>query len=266
SIPVSVPTRSGATGYPGPEGAARRARYAALDQAADTTGAAAVLLGHTLDDQAETVLLGLARGSGARSLAGMAARSGRYLRPLLAIRREQTIAACGALGLTPWDDPHNGDPAFTRARVRQQLMPALTQALGAGAVTGLATTAELLRADADALDWIATAEIARLGGTAAASEPGWAAADLAALPTAVRRRMLRSAVIEAGSAPGSVSHRHIERLDDLVTNWHGQRWADLPSGVRVERRYGRLLITRSAVPGATQAPCAARSEDADGCD
>src|SRR5450631_374064 len=123
------PGAGGAASYPGPEAAARAARYAALEQAGASAGAAAILLGHTLDDQAETVLLGLARGSGARSLAGMAARRGRYLRPLLAVRRAQTRAACAALRLEPWEDPHNRDPGYARARVRHQAMPALAAAL-----------------------------------------------------------------------------------------------------------------------------------------
>ena len=107
-----------------PGAAARAARYAALDGAADRLGAVAVLLGHTLDDQAETVLLRLARGSGARSLAGMAPVSGRYLRPLLGVRRAVTAAACAAEGLSAWADPHNTDPAYTRVRVRRQALPA----------------------------------------------------------------------------------------------------------------------------------------------
>src|SRR3954468_22650073 len=116
------------------EDAARRARYDALDVAADRYDAAAVVLAHSLDDQAETVLLGLARGSGARSLAGMPAVRGRYRRPLLGVRRDDTVAACAALGLTGWDDPHNHDPAYTRSRVRADVMPALETALGPGTV------------------------------------------------------------------------------------------------------------------------------------
>jgi len=99
---VRVEVAARAAGYPGPEAAARQARYAAFEQVLMTSGAAAVLLGHTMDDQAETVLLGLARGSGARSIAGMAAVTGHYLRPLLGLRRQQTVAACAALGLRPW--------------------------------------------------------------------------------------------------------------------------------------------------------------------
>jgi tRNA(Ile)-lysidine synthase len=253
SLPVTVAGPGPGGGYAGPEAAARSARYAALDQAAARTGAAAVLLGHTLDDQAETVLLGLARGSGARSLAGMAARSPGYLRPLLGVRRAQARAACAALGLQAWDDPQNQDPAYARVRVRQHGLPALEEDLGPGVAEALARTASLLRADADALDAAAAAEIGRLGGTCAAAEPGWPAAALAALPPAIRHRALRSAALAAGCPAGQLARPHIVSLDELVTGWHGQRWADLPGGVRCERRYGRLLFTGPA-----------RSEDAGG--
>src|SRR5712692_1076575 len=117
-------------GRGGPEAAARSARYAAIDQVTSETGAVAVLLGHTMDDQAETVLLGLARGSGARSLSGMASVRGTYIRPLLGLRRDQTRAACAALGLDPWDDPQNADPGYARARVRDRLLPIMEELLG----------------------------------------------------------------------------------------------------------------------------------------
>jgi tRNA(Ile)-lysidine synthase len=247
--PAQAAAAPGAGPYPGPEAAARTARYAALDQAAYSTGAGRVLLGHTLDDQAETVLLGLARGSGARSLAGMAPSSGRYLRPLLGIGRDQTRTACAALGLEPWDDPQNSDQALTRTRVRDQLMPALEQALGPGVAAALVRTAGLLRADADALDGIAAEEAERLGGSPAVQRQGWPTAELAALPEAIRHRLLRFAALAAGCPAGSLSHRHVARMDDLVTSWHGQRWADLPGGVRCGRRYGRLLFTNTGVTG-----------------
>lgn len=246
----------GGFGYHGPEAAARSARYAALDAAAKTTaapGGAWIMLGHTLDDQAETVLLGLARGSGARSLAGMAPRSGRYLRPLLGLPRAQTAAACAALGLQTWADPQNADPAYTRNRVRHDVMPALAAALGPGLPEALGRTADLLRADADALDAIAGAEADKLGGTGAAMSGGWEAAAIAALPEAIRHRVLRRAALAAGCPAGALSRRHTVSLDELVTGWHGQRWTDLPGGVRCQRQYGRLLFT-----------AAARSEDPGG--
>jgi tRNA(Ile)-lysidine synthase len=239
--------------YQGPEAAARSARYAALtaaaSEAATTAGAAWIMLGHTLDDQAETVLLGLGRGSGARSLAGMAPASGRYLRPLLRIRRAQTVAACTALGLVTWDDPQNCDPAFTRTRVRRELMPAMEAGLGPGVAEALARTADLLRADADALDAIAAAEADRLGGPAAMLADGWPADLIARLPEAIRHRVLRFAALAAGCPPGALSQRHVASLDELVTDWHGQRWADLPGGIRCLRRYGRLLFTSAGGTG-----------------
>ena len=248
SVPVTVARSGDPGGHLGPEAAARAARYAALDRAGQEAGATCIMLGHTLDDQAETVLLGLGRGSGARSLAGMAPRSGCYVRPLLGIRRAQARAACVALGLEPWDDPHNDDPAFTRVKVRQQLIPALEDALGPGVAEALARTARLLRADADVLDSVAAAEIERLGGTGAAMTDGWPADALAALPAAIRYRVLRAAALAAGSPAGALSQRHVASLDQLITGWHGQRWADLPGGARCRRGYGRLLFIAAAQP------------------
>jgi tRNA(Ile)-lysidine synthase len=158
---VGVTVRAG-PGSGGPEAAARTARYAALEQVAEQAGAAAVLLGHTRDDQAETVLLGLARGAGGRALAGMPARRGRLRRPLLGVPRATLREACTALGLEPWDDPHNADPVYTRARVRHQAMPALEDALGPGVAAALARSAAQLSADCDALDEIAVAESWRI--------------------------------------------------------------------------------------------------------
>ncbi|MFE0737839.1 tRNA lysidine(34) synthetase TilS [Streptomyces sp. NPDC058855] len=225
----------------GPEAAARDARYAALDAAAERHGATAVLLGHTRDDQAETVLLGLARGSGIRSLSGMAAVSGthgRYRRPFLQLDRQTVRKACIAQELAVWDDPHNTDPAYTRSRLRHEGLPALEKALGKGVVEALARTAQLSRDDADALDtWAADAE------TAVRDEAGALACDkLSGLPPAVRRRVLRRAVIAEGAPAGSLFARHIEEVDRLITGWHGQGAINLPGRVEARRQGGRLVI------------------------
>jgi tRNA(Ile)-lysidine synthase len=219
----------------GPEAAARTARYDAIGKVAAEAGAAAVLLGHTLDDQAETVLLGLARGSGTRSLAGMPPRRGIYRRPLLGVRRAQTAAACAALGLEPWQDPHNADRRYARARVRLDALPALEAALGPGVAEALARTATQLRADADALD-LSTER-------AVSSSSPLEATALAELPDAIRGRVLRSAALAAGCPPGALSARHVRCLDELVTLWHGQRWVDLPGGVRAARRAGHIWFS-----------------------
>ncbi|MET9507565.1 tRNA lysidine(34) synthetase TilS [Streptomyces flavidovirens] len=224
----------------GPEAAARDARYAALDAAAERHGAAAVLLGHTRDDQAETVLLGLARGSGIRSLSGMAAvtGAGRYRRPFLQLDRQTARKACMVQSLPVWDDPHNTDPAYTRSRLRHDGLPALEKALGKGVVEALARTAQLSRDDADALDdWAAEAD------ASVRDESGQLeCAKLYALPPAVRRRVLRRAAIAAGSPPGSLFARHIEELDRLITGWRGQGVINLPGRVEAQRQGGRLVI------------------------
>ena len=248
SVTVPRPTRAGKgqAGYPGPEAAARAARYRSLDRAASATGAAAVLLGHTRDDQAETVLLGLARGSGARSLAGMAERQGRYLRPLLGTGRAQTQAACVAQDLEAWADPQNADPAYARARVRHRVLPVLEAELGPCVAEALARTAQQLRADADLLDDLAKTEAERIA-------PGNSELPLdalAALPGAIRTRVLRHAAIAAGCPAGSLTARHVAGLDALVTGWRGQRWIDLPGGIRGQRRYGKLLLVGSNREGA----------------
>jgi tRNA(Ile)-lysidine synthase len=221
----------------GPEAAARTARYAVLAGAADRLGAEAVLLGHTLDDQAETVLLGLARGSGPRSLAGMPAVRDNYRRPLLGLRRDTVRAAAAAL--TTWDDPHNADPAFTRSRVRHDVLPVLEKALGPGVAAALARTADQLRADTDALDgWAATAH-----GEACRAPGQLDVAVLQPLPPAVRTRVLRQAALAAGCPASDLAAGHVAELDRLVTAWRGQGPLHLPGGVRAARACGTLTLT-----------------------
>jgi tRNA(Ile)-lysidine synthase len=198
----------------GPEAAARELRYALLDTVDGT-----VLLGHTRDDQAETVLLGLVRGSGSRAASGMAPVRGRYRRPLLEVSRETTRRACQEAGLEPWEDPHNSDPSYTRVRVRQLLA-------GLDLTEGLARSARLLREDADALD--------------ALTRPTDDVAELAAMPAALRSRSLKAwAEQQAGQA---VTSAHVDALRALVDAWRGQGPVALPGGGRVAREAGRLAF------------------------
>jgi tRNA(Ile)-lysidine synthase len=221
----------------GPEAAARTARYAALSAAADRLGAATVLLGHTRDDQAETVLLALARGAGPRGLAGMPYRRGVFVRPLLDVPRADTRKACAALGLATWEDPHNTDPAYARSRVRADALPALIAALGPAVVDNLARTATQLAADNGALDALA---MDALG--AARVEGGLSTAALAGLPDAIRTRVLHSWARELGAPGSALSHRHVAALDALVQNWHGQGPTTLPGGIVVGRRAGCVTV------------------------
>ncbi|NYH53234.1 tRNA(Ile)-lysidine synthase [Nocardiopsis arvandica] len=229
-------------GRGGPEAAARRARYEALDDAVADHAPAVVLLGHTLDDQAETVLLGLARGSGARSLAGMAPRTGHYLRPLLDLDRATVREACDRMGLDAWEDPHNADSRFARSRVRHQALPALERALGPGIAAALARTAGMLRSDADTLDLLAGELYAEASGNAPAAPggPELAVAPLEAAPESLRTRVLRRAALAAGCPAGALTARHVRELDRLVTEWRGQAHIDLPGGVRGRRVSDRI--------------------------
>jgi len=232
------------SGRGGPEAAARDSRYAALEQAAARTGAVAVLVGHTADDQAETVLLGLARGSGTRSLAGMAPVRGLVRRPLLGLRRTDTRACCTALGLVPAEDPANADPRFTRSRVRHRVLPVLEAELGPGVAAALARTARAARDDADALDALA----GDLGAALTGADGSLGCAELAAAPAALRRRLLRAAAVAAGSPAADTGAGHVDALDRLLLDWHGQDGVDLPGGLRAIRAAGRLVIGRG--PGA----------------
>ena len=229
----------------GPEAAARTARYRALAAVAERIGAAAVLLGQTREDQAETVLLALARGAGPRGLSGMPERRVRhgvvFLRPLLDVGRAQTRAVCAELGLTPWVDPHNTDPRFARARVRAAL-PVLADLLGPDVVANLARTAKLLACDTAALDGLAATERAKIERTDPGhADPGLAVDRLAELVDAIRTRVLHAWVRSLGVPGGALAHRHIVALDALVTSWRGQGPVWLPGGIAVGRRAGWLV-------------------------
>jgi tRNA(Ile)-lysidine synthase len=210
----------------GLEAAARTARYGALLEAAASQGAAAVLLGHTLDDQAETVLLGLGRGSGPRSIAGMPSSVGPFRRPFLGLRRSETERICAAAGLEYWSDPHNDDPRFRRSRLRHEVMPLLEDVLGGGVVEALGRTADQVREDVDFLDGLAL--------TAFRGE--LRVAELSSLAPALRSRVLRLAALEAGVDGSDLTAGHLDELDRLVTDWHGQVRVELPGHISVVRQ------------------------------
>ena len=220
----------------GIEASARRARYEALDEIARSQNAVAIFLGHTKDDQAETVLLGLARGSGTRSLSGMAKRIDKYRRPLLSITRSQTEAACQEIGVQFWSDPHNQSMEFTRVRVREVVLPIMEKEIGPGIADALSRSARLLRDDADALDQWSEEAFEEL-------EPS--SMDIAALeslPRAIRTRVMRKAIYLAGAPAGSLTAEHIEAVEALVTDWKGQGAVSLPGGVTAARKIGRAHV------------------------
>ncbi|NUL47694.1 tRNA lysidine(34) synthetase TilS [Cellulosimicrobium funkei] len=264
----------------GPEAEARAARHAALDAAARRLGSNAVLLAHTRDDQAEQVLLGLARGSGTRTLAGMPRRRGMLLRPLLELTRRDTEAICRWAGLRWWEDPTNADPAYLRSRIRTRVLPALEDpqhGLGPGLSAALARSADIAAEDAAALEAWAGRELDRLrtmteapgqtrgaqpgsGPTpgTATEAPGLRPAscpvslpmeELAALPDAIRYRVIASAVVAAGGE--RPSRERVLAVDRLVaTRSAGGSSAgpvELAGGVVSHRRtaggYARLVLS-----------------------
>jgi tRNA(Ile)-lysidine synthase len=229
-LPVTV---NGAAGSGGLEAAARRARYRALRAAAPD--GALVLLGHTLDDQAETVLLGLGRGSGPRSVAGMRQLDPPWGRPLLEVRRAVTAAACAALGLRPWTDPHNADPAFRRVRLRTEVLPLLEDVLAGGVAQALARTAEQLREDLDVLDSQAGELLA-----VARRDADLDVATLAPYPAALRRRVLRRWLLDAGVT--GLTDAHLRAADDLIGRWSGQGPLRLPGALHLSRTHGTLHV------------------------
>ena len=220
----------------GLESGARDARYGALHEIATEVNASQIYLGHTRDDQAETVLLGLARGSGARSLSGMAAVNGKIIRPLLNVTRELTEQVCRDLDIEIWNDPHNLNQDFSRVRVRTRVLPVMEEELGPGISQALARTAGLLRDDADALDQLA--EQAAGGLNLADLDIEY----LLLLPKAVRTRVLRKAIYAQGAPGGAITADHVAAVEALVTSWHGQGEVSLPGGVKVARISGRLSL------------------------
>ncbi|MEQ6902254.1 tRNA lysidine(34) synthetase TilS [Nocardioides sp. YIM 152588] len=245
----------------GPEAAARRARYAVLEQMREHFGAALVLLGHTRDDQAETVLLGLTRGSGARSLAGMRRGFDHYRRPLLDVARDDTVTACHVEGIRFWDDPHNSDPGYTRVRVRQRVLPVLEEELGPGVAATLARTADQVRDDVEALDALADAAFARLREAGdEADELALPVPGLRAEHRAVATRVLRRAAVEAGAIDGELFHVHVTALLDLATAAISGE-VQLPGHLSAVRAGGAVRFRRTGVVGGPGDGTAGRSGD-----
>lgn len=222
----------------GPESAARDARYSAIDAALKEVTARFVMLAHTINDQAETVLLGLARGSGNKSLNGMTELTGRYLRPLLQISRAQTEAFCQDSGLAYWSDPHNQDKRYARVRVRESVLPLLESELGPGVVDALARTAAQLQEDELVLAELAKEyfdEFVKIRATAIEIP----VVEFGKMPLAIRHRVLAMALAKMGAA--EFARVHILAVDALVDDWHGQKPLTLP-GVRVERNANQIVL------------------------
>ena len=219
------------------EDKARLARYRAFTEALRETGAQGVVLAHTLDDQAETVLMGLARGSGPSGLKGMATQDGTVHRPFLGLERATVRQALTDAGRSWWEDPHNADERFTRVRVRNTVLPLLEKELGPGVSGALARTAELFREDSEALDDDASRWF---GKNAVADDEGsWSleVKKLEQVSSAVQTRVLRMLVLRVGG--GAPTYAHTAQMRRLLQAWKGQSAIDVP-GASVERKDGRI--------------------------
>ena len=212
----------------GLEAAARKARYEAFEELVNEFNAKAVLLAHTQDDQAETMLMRLTRGSGAKSLSAMKEVSGKYLRPFLHIRKQVLVDALEKENISYWQDPANTNYKFLRAKVRHELMPKLIEVLGDSAIDSLDRTSGLLKEDNEALESIALESYEKLNKELKVQE-------LEKLPTAIRKRVIKIAALNSGVTPGPFSFEHIEAIDALVTNWRGQGNVDLPGFIQASR-------------------------------
>lgn len=226
-------------GYDGPEAAARAARYKAFEATCADTGAVAVLTAHTRDDQAEQVLLALARGSGTRTIAGIPPRRDAIHRPFLQITRAQTEAACQVQQLAPWRDPHNTDAVFARVRVREQVLPMLEAALGPGIAANLARTAELAREDADTLDALAAHLLDVLMRESDDGSFELPIRDLAEQPPALRNRIIR--LLARDQFGSHLTRDHTLTVAALVTHWRGQGPINVPR-LTVHRSEGALIF------------------------
>ncbi|MDF2052020.1 tRNA lysidine(34) synthetase TilS [Arthrobacter sp. Cr_A7] len=216
----------------GPEAAARDARHEALEAAAAGQGAEAILLGHTLDDQAEQVLLGLARGSGTRSLAGMRPARGILLRPFLGLRRADTEEICEVEELDPWHDPTNTDPSFARSRTRTEVLPHLEEKLGPGVAESLARTASILQLDADYLEDVAEATFASLAERNG-PEVSLPEEALRALAPAIRFRVIAKAAADVGGQ--QPSYKRLLAAEALLRRQGSAGPVELPGGVSAYR-------------------------------
>lgn len=225
---------------PGFEARAREGRYVALERAREALGATAILVGHTRDDQAETVLLNLLRGGATTGLAGIPPRRGTVARPLLGVARAELAGLCGRLGIDPLVDPMNADTAHRRVWLRREVLPALEAGVGRDLRALLARQATVARAESDLLDEVAAEALA------AAGDPPSAAA-LAVLPDAVARRVVRRWL---GPPPPPAGH--VDAVLDVVAG--RRRAVDLPGGTRVVRTADRLQKVDHAAGGREPVP------------
>jgi tRNA(Ile)-lysidine synthase len=220
---------------------ARTVRYEALMQVLEELGGGLAAVGHTADDQAETVLLALLRGGGLEAVSAMTPVSRPLIRPLLEVTREETAAFCRALGLRPRRDPMNEDPAFMRVALRNRIIPDLERALGRNVRATLARTASLLKQDAELLDQLARAaeaEVVHADGR----HTLLSARSLRELPPPLADRIARRVMLSLGVLPEA---GHVKAVVALASARRG-RTASLPAGLLARRETEYVRLSRSS--------------------
>lgn len=238
---VSVPNSCDAGG---PENAARIARYQAFEEVLDMTGASRVLTAHTKNDNAEQVLISIARGSGTRSLAGIRKERDYLIRPFLnSVSRDCTVQACRDQNLTIWNDPQNKHTIYTRVRVRETVIPVLQQELGEHVVDSLNRTAELAAIDADAFDWMVDRLVKDINiDVLTDSSVSVQVSQLKEFPEGILSRVVRKIIQDRFDC--SITSEQTSNVVKLITNWHGQKFINT-AGVTVKRADGRLVFSRT---------------------
>jgi tRNA(Ile)-lysidine synthase len=221
----------------GIEAAAREVRYQALKEFAQEIAATQIYLGHTLEDQVETVLMRLTRGSGARSLQGMSERNGFFVRPFLHIPRNAVRESLNLINIKAWEDPMNYSDMFLRSKIRNNLLPVLAEVLGVRAFEAIDRTATQIRDDNQALDLICQ-DVMTLNHIETRAE----VSVLEMQPKAIRSRIIRSMALNAGAPAASLANSHIEAINQLVENWHGQGEVALPGKLRAARVINQIVI------------------------
>jgi tRNA(Ile)-lysidine synthetase-like protein len=248
--PVEIEQVEVKTRGEGLEAAAREVRYKALERARKLTGSSWILTGHSQDDQAETVLLGLARGSGLRSISGMPRIDSerKLARPLLGISRAELRQSCIDQDVEFWDDPHNLDERFLRIKVRN-LSQQLEQTLGPGFNQALAKTASSAAQAADLIARLAENLVDAALLRSSAKQASYSVSELAAADLVLLNQALHTICQRAGAR--NISRVQIEEVASLITNWHGQKPLSL-AGITVERVASQLVVKKNPklTPGA----------------
>lgn len=220
----------------GMESDARKARYEAFETAIEEYNLEAFLIGHTKTDQAEQVFLGMLRGSGTRSLSGIPQKRGVFMRPFLnELSREDTQKVCEENNYEYWCDPHNDSTEYRRV-IARKMIKEVQKETGQSIVDPLVRTAQISAEDADALDFYTDIALNNI------EQNEWAITELEKTPIAIRKRVYRKKMLQLGALSDKIGFGIVNRIEELVSQWSGQKEIHLSQGVRVKRENEHLVF------------------------